>query len=127
MDSQVAKEDKLRKILSDNMKIRILLDNYRTRGHEKADWDPLRLQDYINKLGGKSPDSKTPISHKDYGFTDEDLEKEYYIHDHGAGFTSQSKRIKLKNLIEKMQEVYCNKIGYQYMHLQSHEERYWIR
>jgi 2-oxoglutarate dehydrogenase complex dehydrogenase (E1) component-like enzyme len=57
------------------------------------------------------------VDYRDYGFTEEDLEKSFYIYDHGEGFTSTDKRLTLKEVLAKMQEVYCDKIGYQYMHL----------
>lgn len=40
-----------------NLKIRLLLDNYRTRGHEAADIDPLNLSEAVAKAQGKVPDN----------------------------------------------------------------------
>ena len=34
---------------------------------------------------------------------------------------------KLGELIEYLEKVYCGKIGYEYFHLTSYEERSWIR
>ncbi|KRX01709.1 hypothetical protein PPERSA_01579 [Pseudocohnilembus persalinus] len=126
-EAEVLKQEKLRKIIGDNLKIRLLIDNYRTRGHEVADLDPLNLNVDFAKIGGRVPDDQAHLNYKYYGFTEEDLEKEFYIYDHGEGFTSQNKRIKLSDLLDKMNKTYCDKVGYQYMHLQNHEERYWMR
>lgn len=59
----------------------------------------------IAQVGGIVPEHQATLSHKDYGFTDADLEKEYYIYDHGQGFTAAKERFKLKELIGKMEEV----------------------
>lgn len=116
-DNELVKEEKIRNILSENLKIRLLLDNYRTRGHEIADLDPLKINEAYIALGQKQPDSKALLSYKDYGFTDEDLDREFYIYDSGEGFTSYNSKITLRSLVTRFEEVYCNKIGYQYMHL----------
>lgn len=55
------------------------------------------------------------IDHKEWGFTDADLEREFYIFDnHTAGITNQpnKKFWKLKDIIYHLNTIYCKNIGY---------------
>ncbi len=53
------------------------------------------------------------LHYSDYGFKEEDLDKEYYVNDTiSKGLTRTDKPIKLRELIDKLNSFYCGKIGY---------------
>lgn len=44
-----------------------------------------------------------------------------------GGLTGDGEPWVLKDLIKRLEERYCGKIGYQYMHIQDRSVRNWIR
>ena len=58
------------------------------------------------------------IDYRTYGFTEQDLDKEYYIDaPELAGLLRRKKNWKLKELIDAYKNAYCGKIGVEYMHM----------
>ena len=53
-----------------------------------------------------------------YGFTQDDLQKEYYLDatDMG-GFLGMKKTWKLQDLINNLEKAYCDKIAVEYSHI----------
>ena len=126
----------MKKYVSQCFLVRLLINRYRSRGHEQAQIDPLNLDTSIQQIGkGKS---RSQLNYSSLGFTEADLQKEFMIQDlTSSGITSHEKSTwRLGELIEYLDKVYCGKIGYevtiliiidQYFHLTSWEERSWIR
>jgi 2-oxoglutarate dehydrogenase complex dehydrogenase (E1) component-like enzyme len=101
-----------------------------THGHFAADLDPLNIlktlkdsnPDIGNKYKVPSEKLKELINYKTYGFTESDLEREFYIDaPELAGLLSKKKNWKLKELIEAYKNAYCGKIGVEYMHIAERE------
>jgi 2-oxoglutarate dehydrogenase E1 component len=68
------------------------------------------------------------VDYKTYGFTQEDLEREYFVDaTQLSGLLSRKKNWKLKELIEAYKNAYCGKIGVEYMHIPNRETCNWIR
>jgi len=108
-----------------------LIRSYQMVGHEKAHLDPLELrQTYgeIMQIGKRLKLNIHSLDHKYHGFSDAQLDKEYFIdtpiHE---GFVSMKKRWKLRELIESLEKAYCGSIGIEYMHIQDTEQCNWIR
>ncbi|CAD8143405.1 unnamed protein product [Paramecium octaurelia] len=113
-----------RKLLSDHFRVRLLINKYRHRGHEKSMVDPLDLE-HIQQIGKVK--GYTKLDYREY-FTEEDLDREFYIHDEvSSGISKEKQLMKLRDLINYLEKAYCGKISYEYMHIQSTEERNWIR
>lgn len=106
-----------------------------THGHMLADIDPLELHDTYKDLHAFSSKFKIPeaklkalLDYKSYGFTEGDLEREFYIDaPELAGLLRKKKHWKLKDLITAYQNAYCKKIGVEFMHIPDREECNWIR
>lgn len=121
--------------LRDAYKIMILIRAFMTHGHLIAHLDPLDLYstykqfpDYISKFKIPDPANTKLVDHKYYGFTDEDLEREFYIDaPELAGLLTKKKNWKLKELIDAYKKSYCGKIGVEFMHIPNREECNWIR
>jgi 2-oxoglutarate dehydrogenase E1 component len=89
------------------------------RGHIRADLDPLGL----HRL--PPPKELDPAT---YGFAEADLDRLVYVGDdtHG-GFLKTPRWIKLRELIDSMNRIYCGHIGFEYTHIQNQEELTWLQ
>ena len=91
-----------------------LISSYRVRGHQKASLDPLslmhreRVPDLELEFHDLSPiDSST-------------------IFQTGSLFISKEKA-PLIDIVETLERIYCNSIGYEFMHIVNLEEKQWIQ
>ena len=103
--------------------MKLLLDAYRLSGHEFADTDPLRMNPKRN--GGQN---RSVIDFKSFGFSEGDLDKNLNVSDIGSGIgVSEKTGWTLRKLISYLEKVYCGKVGFEYMHLNSRQERMFLR
>jgi 2-oxoglutarate dehydrogenase E1 component len=99
--------------LKDSMQALLLVKAYRGFGHFAADLDPLALQ------------PKQRVAELDpafYGFGEGDLDRPVYL---GGVLGVESATI--HQLIEVLSAIYCGKVGVEYEHILSAQERDWIR
>ena len=68
------------------------------------------------------------LDYHSYGFTDSDLDREFYIDaPEISGLLRRKKRWILRDLIDSYKRAYCGKIGVEYMHVQDKTQCQWIR
>ena len=89
-----------------------LINAYRTRGHLLADIDPLNM----------TPHQATELDLENFGLTIWDLDREFI-----TGGLHGEKTATLRRILEILQKAYCGKVGIEYRHIQSKEEKEWIR
>lgn len=92
-----------------------LINAYRRLGHLQATIDPLNL-----KSGIYSPTLELPY----YGFTNQDLQKNFSVGSY-AGLNKSA--ASLSEIHQSLRRVYCSSIGFEYMHINRSEEVEWIR
>lgn len=76
-------------------------------GHLVADIDPLKLKDVYKEFKTYAPKYRFPhedflkqLDYKEYGFTEQDLEREFYIEiGHKSSILAKKKIWKLKDVI----------------------------
>ncbi len=90
-----------------------LINAYRVRGHLIADIDPLHA---LPVLYHPELDIET------YALTIWDLDREFVTD--GLAGTDQAT---LREILDILQRAYCGKVGIEYRHIQSKEEKLWIR
>jgi 2-oxoglutarate dehydrogenase E1 component len=117
--------------VKDAIKVWLLHRAYSLYGYMLADLDPLNLHGIA---ASHNPDLRIPgpIRLSNYKFTDADMEKEFDLgSDMMDGFLSDKGQYqgkwKLRNLLEKLKQVYCGKIGWEYMHIPFKDECNWMR
>ncbi|MEX0618360.1 MAG: 2-oxoglutarate dehydrogenase E1 component [Pseudohongiellaceae bacterium] len=91
-----------------------LISSYRVRGHQKASLDPLGLMNRI-----KVPDLELEF----HGLTPLDYSTLFQT---GSLFISKDKAT-LRELVEILERIYCNSIGYEFMHIVNLQEKQWIQ
>ncbi|HKC66237.1 MAG TPA: multifunctional oxoglutarate decarboxylase/oxoglutarate dehydrogenase thiamine pyrophosphate-binding subunit/dihydrolipoyllysine-residue succinyltransferase subunit, partial [Pyrinomonadaceae bacterium] len=90
-----------------------LINAYRVRGHLIADIDPLHAM---------------PLHHhpeldiETYGLTIWDLDRVFI-----AGGLGGKESATLREILEILRRAYCGKVGIEYRHIQSKEQKLWIR
>ena len=89
-----------------------LINAYRIRGHLLADIDPLNMTSY----------RAAELDLENFGLTIWDLDREFI-----TGGLHGEKTATLRRILEIMQKAYCGKVGSEYRHIQSKEEKEWIR
>ena len=93
-----------------------LIHAYRVRGHLKAKIDPLEKSDDNRK---KQHPELNPLS---YGFTREDYTKEIFL-----GGTLGRQSATLNQILNILQQTYCQTIGVEFMHIQYPDQKAWIQ
>ncbi len=92
-----------------------MINAYRVRGHLIADLDPL----------GAEPGHHAELDPETYGLTIWDLDREFF-----AGTLGQSTgkgESTLREILERLRQTYCGKIGAEYMHIQLPERKRWLQ
>lgn len=90
-----------------------LINAYRVRGHQKADLDPLGLQEQgsISELD--------PTYH---ALTEADMDTVF-----STGSLVGTPQAKLRDIIAHLQETYCRSVGAEYMHITDTIQKRWIQ
>lgn len=94
--------------LEDSYKAWQLIQAYRTSGHFAAQLDPLHLT---------QPRPLPALDIKSYGFSN--LSQTVHAENFG--------KITIENLNKTLHQIYCQKIGIEFMHIEDQEQREWIR
>ncbi|HEV7680603.1 MAG TPA: multifunctional oxoglutarate decarboxylase/oxoglutarate dehydrogenase thiamine pyrophosphate-binding subunit/dihydrolipoyllysine-residue succinyltransferase subunit [Pyrinomonadaceae bacterium] len=90
-----------------------LINAYRVRGHLIADIDPLHAMPVLYHA---------ELDLETYGLTIWDLDREFI-----TGGLAGTDVASLRDILDILQRAYCGKVGIEYRHIQSKEEKVWIR
>ncbi|HQY66918.1 MAG TPA: multifunctional oxoglutarate decarboxylase/oxoglutarate dehydrogenase thiamine pyrophosphate-binding subunit/dihydrolipoyllysine-residue succinyltransferase subunit [Pyrinomonadaceae bacterium] len=89
-----------------------LINDYRVRGHMLADVDPLNMTTHY-----------TPeLDLENFGLTIWDLDREFI-----TGGLHGEQTATLRRILDILRRAYCGKVGVEYRHLRSDEQKDWIR
>ncbi|MDW6093470.1 2-oxoglutarate dehydrogenase E1 component [Vibrio rhizosphaerae] len=91
-----------------------LINAYRFRGHEAAQLDPLGLW------------QRPTVAELDPSFHNlnpEDMEETFNV----GSFAIGQETMKLKDIHESLNQIYCGSIGAEYMHMTNTEQKRWIQ
>ena len=89
-----------------------VIDGYRHRGHLSSTTNPIRprrdLQPHLDPM--------------EWGLESEDWDKPFI-----AGEVLGLKNATLRQIIDRLQAIYCGNIGYEYSHIDKQDQRLWLR
>lgn len=91
-----------------------LISGYRRRGHLKANLDPLNLEE-------KMPVPVLELSH--HGLSEADLDTQFQT---GTLFFG-NKEAPLRDIIEALEQTYCDSVGAEYIHISDEAEQLWVQ
>ncbi len=89
-----------------------LIEAYRSLGHTAA---------YLDPLSAAAP-NQARLSLGEYGLTEKDLGMEIE-----TMFYNNGRKTKVGDMIERLRKTYCDRIGFEYMHILNSEVREWLR
>ncbi len=92
-----------------------LVQVYSNRGHLVADIDPLGLM--------RRPVPEV-LELKHFGLSNADLDTEFYT---GSRTEAIPKRMKLRDIIAQLKQIYCGTIGAEFAHVSNSAERLWLQ
>jgi 2-oxoglutarate dehydrogenase E1 component len=101
------------KAVRDSIRALMLIRSYRVRGHLAADLDPLGLAERK---------AHPELQPETYGFGPEDMDRLIYL-DKVLGLEMAS----VRQIIEILRRTYCAKIGVEFMHISSPQQKAWIQ
>ena len=89
-----------------------LINAYRVRGHLLADIDPLKMTSHF----------ASELDLENFGLTVWDLDREFI-----TGGLHGEQTATLRRVLDILRKAYCGKVGIEYRHIQSNEQKDWIR
>lgn len=89
-----------------------LINAYRVRGHFLADIDPLNMTSHM----------VSELDLENFGLTIWDLDREFI-----TGGLHGEQTATLRRILEILRRAYCGHVGIEYRHIQSNDEKSWIR
>ncbi|CAF1479454.1 unnamed protein product [Adineta ricciae] len=109
------------KALNDHMAVAALIGSFQTRGHKVAQLDPLGISSI-------DLDRERPIdlSYQFFNFSEADLNRQFAL----PPFTfigGHETQLSLREILRRLDYVYCRTIGIEYMYINNREQCNWIR
>ena len=93
-------------------KVLSLIHGYRMRGHLLSNTNPIRQR----------LDRKPHIALADYDLSESDLDEIFH-----AGKEIGLPQASLRDIVERLDAIYKNNIGFEYAHIENKEKRLWLR
>ncbi len=111
--STQADVDDLQARVRDSIRALMLIRSYRVRGHLEAMLDPLAL---------KPLQTHPELDPATYGFSQSDMDRPIFI-DGILGLQQPT----LRQIIERLRQIYCGSVGVEFMHIQDPDQKEWIQ
>ncbi|TVQ35583.1 MAG: 2-oxoglutarate dehydrogenase E1 component [Geminicoccaceae bacterium] len=106
-------DERTKRVIRDHLRVIMLIRAYRVRGHLAAKLDPLGLTD---------PGYHPELDYRTYGFTDDDLNREFYL-DHVLGLEKAT----LQTIVEILRKTYSSTVGIEFLHIQDPDQKAWLQ
>ncbi len=97
----------------DSVRALMMIRSYRVRGHLAADLDPLGLD---------KKEAHPELEPSSYGFTERDYDRRIFL-DYVLGLEFGT----VREIIEILKRTYCAKIGIEFMHISSPDQKGWLQ
>ena len=111
-------------------KVMLYVRNFISQAHLQADLDPLKLSEIEqeDRILDSMEDQKRILDLSYYGFTEADMDREVHIDiPDWQGILQTKKKWTLRELQNTLTNIYCGKVGVEYLHIAEREPCNWIR
>ena len=112
----ISRSNKVSKVSVDERQGKVvrLIQSYRNRGHLKAKLDPLGMME--RRL-------VEDLNIEFHGFSEMDLDEEF----HTDTFNTGKNKLTLREIVKRLEEIYCGNIGIECNHIMESKERRWFQ
>ena len=112
----ISRNNKVSKVSVDERQGKVvrLIQSYRNRGHLKAKLDPLGMME--RRL-------VEDLNIEFHGFSEMDLDEEFYT----DTFNTGKNKLPLREIVKRLEEIYCGNIGIECNHIMESKERRWFQ
>uniref|UniRef100_U5EV19 2-oxoglutarate dehydrogenase complex component E1 n=1 Tax=Corethrella appendiculata TaxID=1370023 RepID=U5EV19_9DIPT len=117
------------KLIDDHLAVQAIIRSYQSRGHLMADVDPLGI---LNAEVVRSPDQSNTLRANErvtrsyMNFEEQDMERTFKLPS-TTFIGGKEKFLPLREILNRLENAYCNKIGVEFMFINSLEQCNWIR
>jgi 2-oxoglutarate dehydrogenase E1 component len=111
-----AQKNKMQDVPADtlmSLRALMMIRAYRVRGHLAANLDPLSIE---------KPCYHPELDPARYGFDESNMDIPVFL-DNVMGIESST----IREIIGKLKPIYCEKIGFEFMHIQDAEQKSWLQ
>ncbi|XP_059216850.1 2-oxoglutarate dehydrogenase complex component E1 isoform X4 [Stomoxys calcitrans] len=109
------------KTIDDHLAVQAIIRSYQIRGHNIAHLDPLEIN------SAELPRNSTiKVIHATFDFGEQDMERQFKLPS-TTFIGGDEKQLPLREILNRLENVYCNKIGVEFMFINSLEQCNWIR
>ncbi|XP_053689506.1 2-oxoglutarate dehydrogenase complex component E1-like isoform X4 [Sabethes cyaneus] len=109
------------KLIDDHLAVQAIIRSYQIRGHNIAKLDPLGISNA--DLDDKIP---TELLYSSYRFEEADMERVFKLPS-TTFIGGKEKFLPLREILGRLERAYCNKIGVEFMFINSLDQCNWIR
>jgi 2-oxoglutarate dehydrogenase E1 component len=92
--------------------VQSIIHGFRDRGHLLSTTNPIR----------KRRDRKPQLDLEDYGLTEADLDEKFI-----AGKEIGMEQATLREILDRLHQIYCGNIGFEYAHIEEKDKRTWLK
>uniref|UniRef100_A0A6G1SB52 2-oxoglutarate dehydrogenase, mitochondrial n=1 Tax=Aceria tosichella TaxID=561515 RepID=A0A6G1SB52_9ACAR len=113
--------------IDDHLSVQDIIRAYQMRGHLAAQLDPLNMNAaHINSRVVKGLPDKPEIVLRHYKLKDDDMFRKFRLPE-STYIGGDSPVLTLKEILKRLENVYCNHIGVEYMFINSPEQLFWLK
>lgn len=109
------------KLIDDHLAVQAIIRSYQIRGHNISKLDPLGISNA--DLDDRIP---TELLYSSYRFEEADMERVFKLPS-TTFIGGKEKFLPLREILSRLERAYCNKIGVEFMFINSLEQCNWIR
>ncbi|XP_037040337.1 2-oxoglutarate dehydrogenase, mitochondrial isoform X1 [Bradysia coprophila] len=115
------------KTIDDHLAVQAIIRSYQSRGHLVADLDPLEITTaQVKEVAGIHRRANENVTRKYFNFDEKDMDRVFKLP--STTFIGGSeKALPLRDILDRLENAYCNKIGVEFMFINSLEQCNWIR
>ncbi|XP_073843847.1 2-oxoglutarate dehydrogenase-like, mitochondrial isoform X3 [Musca autumnalis] len=118
------------KTIDDHLAVQAIIRSYQARGHLASELDPLGILT-VEKIQAKDglkrrANEDVLRQHSEFLFGEQDMERQFKLPS-TTFIGGDEKQLPLREILNRLENVYCNKIGVEFMFINSLEQCNWIR
>jgi len=111
------------KLVEDHLKLYALIRSYQIRGHKLAQLDPLGIDGRSLDVTNEKVQDLTP---EFYDFSEADMDRVFKL-PKTTFIGGDTESLTLREILSRLNNVYCRSIGLEYMYINNFDKCNWIR